>query len=176
MEERVLIHIPARHNRADGNNEQLSEKYWQLVEKYWNHVEDAVNRLEIANWNKVKIFSDSVCEVSELLWQIITDLAEKGSRHTQLILTLYNRGAQLCVTEDKDLFLSQKWSVKNRDPKIAQYINAQLLPGEIGILILGQSHTEWRFHLDQDIKVCLIFSEEDLANLRKEITEARTGR
>jgi len=189
---RRLIYFPIVHTLADmgGLGETVLQKNLQkfgsevLIDKYksietiWNYIEQIAEALPL-EWDKVRLYQDGlpVCGRER---EIVTDLAQAGSRNHQLLLRLLHKGATLMGTESAELLLleyqiarqalapegaaplSQKSPaaqssgadplLEHRDQFIAKRINETLLPGEAGILFLGLLHSLEGL-LDQDIGV-----------------------
>ncbi len=125
--------------------------------------------------DKVRIFQDGL-PVSGKEVEIVTKLAEKGSRNHALILSLMKKGARIMGTESAELLLEEyefekkllaapnpqqdrrsdiarsQDLVKRRDEFIAHRIDEALLEGETGLLFLGALHSPEHF-LDKDIEV-----------------------
>ncbi|MFU2207280.1 hypothetical protein [Solidesulfovibrio sp. C21] len=189
---RRLIYFPIVHTLADmgGLGKTVLQKNLQkfglkvLIDKYksiesiWSYTEQVAEVLPL-EWGKVRLYQDGlpVCGRER---EIVTDLAQAGSRNHQLLLRLIHKGATLMGTESAELLLleyqiarqalapegtvplSQKSPatqsrgadplLEHRDQFIAKRINETLLPGEVGILFLGMLHSLEGL-LDQDIGV-----------------------
>jgi hypothetical protein len=189
---RVLIYLPIVHTLADmgGLGENVAQKALQkfgekiysdknkAIDSIWSNIEQVVEALPL-DWDKVRLYQDGlpVCGRER---EIVTDLAQAGSRNHQLLLRLMHKGATLMGTESADLLVleyqlarqalaaegtarisegSQTTQtggddplLKRRDQYIAQRINETLKPGEVGILLLGMLHSLEAL-LDQDIGV-----------------------
>ena len=185
---RRLIYFPIVHNQADmgalsesvkrASVKKIGRVGWKrkldLIEQFWNEVEKAVEGLSIAP-NRVRIYQDGL-PVSGREADIVTELAEAGSRNHAVILRLMDRGAHLMGTESPELLLEEYETAKRRlesrnlpetkgyeglgnnsmlvrrDRFIAQRINETLRPGDLGIVFLGMLHSlePW---LAKDIRV-----------------------
>jgi hypothetical protein len=189
---RVLIYLPIVHTLADmgGLGETVSQKALQrlgrnkyldkglLIDEMWSKLEQVVDALPV-DWSKARLYQDGlpVCSREK---EIVTDLAQAGSRNHQLLLRLMHKGAVLMGTESVDLLLleyqlarqalaadgtarlSEKTHatkndgsdalLKRRDQYIAKRINETIKPGEVGILFLGMLHSLETL-LDKDIGV-----------------------
>ena len=108
--------------------------------------------------------------------EIVSELAESGSRNHRLLLQLQSRGARVMGTESPELLVEEYQLAKaslafgvtaedasrqrqlrdtvleKRDRFIADRINVTLGDGETGILFIGMLHSLSRF-LDSDIRV-----------------------
>ncbi|MHC1713326.1 MAG: hypothetical protein AB9872_14365 [Solidesulfovibrio sp.] len=189
---RILFYLPIVHTLADmgGLGEAVSQKALQklgkkkysdkseAIDEIWSKLEQVVDALPL-DWSKVRLYQDGlpVCSREK---EIVTDLAQAGSRNHQLLLRLMHKGAVLMGTESAELLvleyqlarqtleaegtarLSEKpHATKNdgsdallerRDQYIAKRINETIKPGEVGILFLGMLHTLEAL-LDKDIVV-----------------------
>lgn len=187
---RTLIYIPAWHNRIDWGIHEPAETYeneltaymrtmpdrfWQGAELFWDMVDEAFDSLHLDTVATVKIFSDSMWKTGAEEETFIRDLAKDGSRHMQIVVKLLERGATLEVTEEKSFFVNkdveEAWdiSLEARDTAIAHNINMRLKEGETGFLILGMSHKSWKKHLDPDVIVESLITEEDAEKLNEKI-------
>jgi len=189
---RKLIYIPAWHNRIDlgvdeavRENEGMSiflrwgmlDKYFRKAEIYWDIVDAALDRLDIDDWARIRVFSDSVYEVSAKVKTGVRELAQEGSRHMQIVMKLLARGAKLEVTEDKKLFVGKSKQelfdtpLDKRDRAIARSINKRLKNGEIGFLILGMSHKTFQQHLNLNVSLQALLTDKDIEKFAERIKE-----
>ena len=188
---RVLICVPIIHTQADMGalNEpiqrlkvkKLGKKIWErnleLVNNFWTEIEQATANLALP-YERVRLYQDGlpVCGRES---EIVTDLAQAGSRNHQLLLKLKEKGAVLMGTESAELLVEEYQLVKQvfaeemsrgsarqaaqgktlqdsllkrRDQFIGRRISQTLLTGETGLLFVGMLHSvePW---LDQDIQV-----------------------
>jgi hypothetical protein len=143
------------------------------VDKMWQEIEQTVESLPIAP-GKVRVYQDGlpVCDHER---QIVSDLAQAGSRNHKLLLRLESRGAIVMGTESPDLLVEeyrlattslasltasgarrhQQASaalLEKRDRDISRRIDTTLLNGETGILFLGMLHNV-QAYLAPDIQV-----------------------
>ena len=189
--ERTLVYIPIIHTQADmgglGPSFQRAKlsklgrqglaRHAGLVAKMWDQIERVVDNLPVVA-GKVRVYQDGlpVCGHEQ---QIVSQLAEAGSRNHRLLLRLQARGGVLMGTESGELLVEeyrlasailasggaeaparaearQKASrdalLEKRDLYIAARINATLAAGETGILFLGMLHAVNR-RLDPDVRV-----------------------
>jgi hypothetical protein len=143
------------------------------VDKMWQDIEETVESLPIVA-GKVRIYQDGlpVCGHES---QIVSDLAQAGSRNHKLLLRLASRGAILMGTESPELLVEeyhlattslaslpaasarhyQKASavlLEKRDRYISHRIDTTLRTSETGILFLGMLH-HVQAYLAADIEV-----------------------
>jgi len=170
-----IIHTPADMGALKGivqdvQISKLGRQGWQRslasVDKYWTRIETVVAGLPLCH-NKVRLYQDGLPECDGAA-EIVTELAEAGSRNHRLLLQLMNKGAMLTGTESAKFLLEEYRLMtqvfSSRDPKrierneartqaarqrlltqrdqhIAARINETLGPGETGILFLGALHS-----------------------------------
>ena len=188
---RTLIHIPIIHGEVDmgtlkesvyqASLQQLGVNDWKrkidFVDNLWNEIEKIIDELSLS-YEKVRIYQDGLPHCGMEV-KIVTDIAKKGSRNHQLLLSLMRKGATIMGTESiellieeynfvkqilaaeissdaaKDKVLHESLSdtlLKRRDQFIADRINNTLGTGETGILFLGMLHSIDEF-LAEDIRV-----------------------
>lgn len=187
---RTLIHLPIIHTQADMGALQESvaaatikkmgraglARKASAIHRVWDEIEAAIAALDLP-FDRVRLYQDGL-PVCGREAEIVTELAQAGSRNHQLLLRLMAQGAMLMGTESADLLVQEYQAAKQsltvrpprsagvaasrraandtllqrRDQFIAQRINDTLKPGETGILFLGMLHTLER-HLQPDIKV-----------------------
>ena len=187
---RTLIYLPIVHTQADmgalkesvaratvekTGRAGLSRKT-AAIDKIWTEIEGAIDALALA-FDRVRLYQDGL-PVCGREAEIVTELAQAGSRNHQLLLRLMAQGAVLMGTESGDL-LAQEYQLakqslaarppraagvaaprralsgallQRRDQFMAQRINDTLKCGETGILFLGMLHSLER-HLNPDVKV-----------------------
>jgi len=188
---RKLIYIPIIHGEADmgalkesiyqASLHKFGENEWKrkidFVDDLWFEIEKVVDELSLS-YEKVRIYQDGLplCGIEE---KIVTDIANKGSRNHQLLLSLMRKGATIMGTESKELLIEEYNFVKQilaeeistdadkdkalheslsdsllkrRDQFIADRINTTLGEGETGILFLGMLHSLDNL-LSEDIRV-----------------------
>jgi hypothetical protein len=184
---RTLISFPIVHTQADMGALQESvtratlEKAGRVglarktaaIDRIWTDIETAIDALALS-FDRVRLYQDGL-PVCGREAEIVTELAQAGSRNHQLLLRLMAQGAVLMGTEEGDLLVQEyqlaKQSLTTRPPRaaavaarrralsegllqrrdqfIAQRINATLKSGETGILFLGMLHSlERRLHPD----------------------------
>lgn len=188
---RVLICVPIIHTQADmgAMNEpiqrlkvkKLGKRIWErnleLVNNFWTEIEQATENLALF-YQRVRVYQDGlpVCGRES---EIVTDLAQAGSRNHRLLLKLKEKGAVLMGTESAELLVEEYQLVKQvfademsrgsarraaqgkkmqdslltrRDQFIGRRISQTLLRGETGLLFVGMLHSvePW---LDQDIEM-----------------------
>jgi hypothetical protein len=187
---RRLISIPLLHTQVDMGTLAPSLERMKLsqmgrqglsrsaraADQYWEEIERFVEDFPVVA-GKVRIYQDGlpVCGHEQ---EIVTRLANAGSRNHQLLVRLQARGAVLMGTESPELLLEeyrlataalgpstlrtarreerQKLArdgvLQSRDRFIAQRINTTLAHGETGILLLGMLHAPEPY-LEPDIEV-----------------------
>jgi hypothetical protein len=187
---RTLLYFPIVHTQADMGvlkdsvtratlekvgRAGLSRKM-AAINQIWSEIEHAIDALALPV-DRVRLYQDGlpVCGQES---EIVTELAQSGSRNHQLLLRLMAKGAILMGTESGDLLVQEYHMAKQsltarrpraaavagarqvvsdtllnrRDQFIAQRINDTLKPGETGILFLGMLHAVERY-LEPDVQV-----------------------
>ncbi len=187
---RTLIYLPIIHTQADMGALQGSvaaatiakvgraglARKASAIDRVWTEIESAIVALDL-QFNRLRLYQDAL-PVCGREAEIVTELAQAGSRNHQLLLRLMAQGAILMGTESSDLLVQEYQLAKQsltgqpprsagvaakrlaandnllqrRDQFIAQRINDTLKPGETGILFLGMLHALERY-LQPDIKV-----------------------
>ena len=191
MDKRELIYIPIVHTAKDMGDlsdsirqaavkvlgKQSLKQKDQLVNQIWTAIEQAIDALELP-FEKVRLYQDGL-PICGREMEIVTDLANNGSRNHRLLEQLIRKGAVLMGTESAELLLEEyrliKQTVsgrhggkgsqtpcdlhkkadillKKRDHFIAQRINNTLGPGETGIVFLGMLH-DLEGLVDKKIKI-----------------------
>ena len=185
---RKLVYIPIIHTAADMGTLAASIRGKKLsmvgrqglarnvaaVEKMWDKIERVASRLPLTP-GTVRVYQDGlpICQHEQ---EIVSELAESGSRNHRLLLQLQSRGARVMGTESPELLVEEYQLAKaslasgvtaeddsrqrqlrdtvleKRDRFIADRINVTLGDGETGILFLGMLHSLAQF-LDSDIRV-----------------------
>jgi hypothetical protein len=185
---RTLVYIPIIHTVADMGTLGASIRGKKLpmlgrqglsrnaavVEKMWDEIERVAARLPVAP-GSVRVYQDGlpICQHER---EIVSELAESGSRNHRLLLQLQSRGARVMGTESPELLVEEYQLAKasltsgataveasrqhqvrdtvleKRDRFIADRINATLSDGETGIVFIGMLHSLTQF-LDSDIRV-----------------------
>jgi hypothetical protein len=146
------------------------------IEQIWTEIEAAIAALPLS-FDRVRLYQDGLPVCGREV-EIVTELAQAGSRNHQLLLRLMARGAVLMGTESGELLVqeyqlarqslaagspraagvaaalraSSDPLLQRRDQFIAQRINDTLTDGETGILFLGMLHALERY-LNPDVKV-----------------------
>ena len=146
------------------------------IDQIWTEIEAAIDALPLS-FDRVRLYQDGL-PVCGREAEIVTELAQAGSRNHQLLLRLMAQGAVLMGTESGDLLVQEyqlaKQSLTTRPPRaagvaasrralseallqrrdqfMAQRINETLKHGETGILFLGMLHSLERY-LHPDVKV-----------------------
>ncbi len=187
---RTLIYFPIVHTQADMGALKESvaratlEKVGRAglarktaaIDKIWTEIEAAIDALALS-FDRVRLYQDGL-PVCGREAEIVTELAQAGSRNHQLLLRLMAQGAVLMGTESGDLLVQEyqlaRQSLTTRPPRaagvaasrralseallqrrdqfMAQRINDTLKDGETGILFLGMLHSVEQY-LQPDVKV-----------------------
>jgi hypothetical protein len=187
---RPLIHFPIAHTQADmgGLKESIARATLEkagraglarktaAIDQIWTDIEAAIDTLPLP-FDRVRLYQDGL-PVCGREAEIVTELAQAGSRNHQLLLRLMAQGAVLMGTESGDLLVQEyqlaKQSLTTRPPRaagvaatrralsdallqrrdqfMAQRINETLKSGETGILFLGMLHSV-EGYLHPDVKV-----------------------
>jgi len=187
---RTLIYLPIVHTQDDMGAMKESvaratlEKVGRAglarktaaIDKLWTEIEAAIEALALS-FDRVRLYQDGL-PVCGREAEIVTELAQAGSRNHQLLLRLMAQGAVLMGTESGELLVQEyqsarqslttrppraagvaaanrAWSdalLKRRDQFMAQRINETLTSGETGILFLGMLHSLEQY-LNPDVKV-----------------------
>lgn len=145
-----------------------------VVGKMWEKIEGVVARLPL-NEVTVRVYQDGLPVCGHEL-EIVSEMAEAGSRNHRLLLKLEARGATLMGTESPELLVKEyqlateeyapmatgrtdirqrqlrDTLLKMRDRFVADRINRTLDVGESGILFMGMLHAVTQY-LDSDIRV-----------------------
>ena len=178
--QRVLVYIPIVHTETDMGGlsgpvqraalRLMGLKAWRrksrTVDSIWTEIERAIDRLGLG-YERVRLYQDGLAVCGREI-EIVTDLAEKGSRNHCLLLKLIEKGASLMGTESAELLLEEYEHAKRaaavqktggalrapplessngaslldrRDRFIAARINGTLCTGETGVLFLGMLHS-----------------------------------
>jgi hypothetical protein len=187
---RTLIYFPIIHTQADmgGLQESVARatlkkmgraglaRKTEAIDQTWTEIEAAIDALPLS-FDRVRLYQDGL-PVCGRETEIVTELAQAGSRNHQLLLRLMAQGAGLMGTEEGDLLVQEyqlacqslttpppraaglaaarralsQALLQRRDQFIARRIHETLKPGETGILFLGMLHSLERY-LHPDVKV-----------------------
>ena len=187
---RTLIYFPIVHTQADMGALKESvaratlEKVGRAglarktaaIDQIWTEIEAAIDALPLS-FDRVRLYQDGL-PVCGREAEIVTELAQAGSRNHQLLLRLMAQGAVLMGTESGDLLVQEyqlaRQSLTTRPPRaagvaaasrafseallqrrdqfMARRINDTLKHGETGILFLGMLHS-LEGYLNPDVKV-----------------------
>jgi hypothetical protein len=187
---RTLIYLPIVHTQADMGalKESVARATMEktgraglarkaaAIDQIWTEIEAAIDALTLS-FDRVRLYQDGL-PVCGREGEIVTELAQAGSRNHQLLLRLMAHGAVLMGTESGDLLVQEyqlaRQSLTARPPRaagvaasrrvlsdtllqrrdqfMAQRINDTLKSGETGILFLGMLHSLERY-LNRDVKV-----------------------
>ena len=187
---RTLIYFPIVHTQADmgafkesvaratlekAGRTGLARKT-AAIDQIWTEIEAAIDALALS-FDRVRLYQDGLPVCGREV-EIVTELAQAGSRNHQLLVRLMAQGAVLMGTESGDLLVQEyqlaKQSLTIRPPRaagvaaarralseallqrrdqfMAQRLNDTLKDGETGILFLGMLHSLERY-LQPDVKV-----------------------
>jgi len=200
---KTLIYVPIIHSGADMGSlaeemnsksvSELGETVWQkhteTVNAYWDAIEAYFENLEISvTW--LKIYQDGLFADGDMAMKIIGEGIKAGSKNSEVVSHLLNRGAILIRTEDFNMVKAEydgiqsilqsknKWLklfhllrykilkpvlLNRRDKYIAGRINSTLEKGETGILFIGAYHNVVK-RLPGDIEVIEV---KEIAKIRK---------
>jgi hypothetical protein len=187
---RTLIYFPIVHTQADMGALKESvtratlEKMGRAglshktaaIGKIWTETEAAIDTVALS-FNRVRLYQDGLPVCGREI-EIVTELAQAGSRNHQLFLRLMAQGAVLMGTESADLLVQEYQLARQtlttpppraagvaasrqalsgdllerRDQFMAQRLNETLKCGETGILFLGMLHS-LEGYLNRDIQV-----------------------
>jgi hypothetical protein len=185
-----LIYFPIVHTQADMGALKESvarvtlEKVGRAglarktaaIDQIWTEIEAAIDILALS-FDRVRLYQDGL-PVCGREADIVTELAQAGSRNHQLLLRLMAQGAVLMGTEEGNLLMQEyqlaRQSLTTRPPRaaglaasrratsqallqrrdqfIARRINETLQSDETGILFLGMLHQVGQY-LAPDVKV-----------------------
>ncbi len=185
---RRLVYIPIIHSLADMGALGASVQRVKLsalgrqglahnaavVEKMWEQIERVATSLKMTP-GRARVYQDGlpVCGHER---EIVSELAQAGSRNHGLLLKLQAGGAVLMGTESPELLVEEYQQagaalaggggarakmrqtrlhdtlLERRDRYIADRINGTLGAGESGVLFIGMLHEVTRY-LDSDIDV-----------------------
>lgn len=200
---RKLIYVPIIHSVADmgtmgeelkrksvsGLGENIWQKHTDTVNGYWAAIESYFENNELYV-KGIKIYQDGMFVDGEMAMKLIGDGVKSGSKNSEIVLKLINRGAVLIKTEDfkmvkaeydgLQLIIKSKSNIKKliqlvryklmkpillrrRDRFIAATIDETLEPNETGILFIGAYHKVLK-KLPKDITVIEL---KEVAKIRK---------
>lgn len=200
---RKLIYVPIIHSVADmgtlgdelkrksvsGLGENLWQKHTDTVNGYWSAIESYFESSELYV-KGIKIYQDGMFVDGEIAMKLIGDGVKSGSKNSEIVLNLINRGAILVKTEDfkmvkaeydgLQLIIKSKSNIKKlvqlvrykmmkpillrrRDRFIAAIIDETLGQDETGILFIGAYHKVIK-KLPNDITVIEL---KEIAKIRK---------
>ncbi len=200
---RTLIYVPIIHSSTDMGSlgkelEHVNvsragidkwQKHTNTVNDFWKTIESYFEKLDIKN-KAVKVYQDGMFADGKMAMTIINEGIKSGSKNSEIILKLINRGAILIKTEDfkivkeeYDGFQSVLKSKNNfhklllllrykilkpvflfrRDKFIARTIAETLGADETGILFIGAFHNIIK-KLPKDI---IVVQLKEIAKIRK---------
>ncbi len=200
---RTLIYVPIIHSSADMGSlgkelknksvSELGENKWQkhtdTVNGYWVAIESFFENIDIYI-KGIKIYQDGMFVDGEIAMKIIGEGIKSGSKNSEIVSKLIDRGAILIKTEDfkmvkdeydglqsilksktniKKLFLLLRYKISKpiflirRDKFIAGRIAETLGRNETGILFIGAYHNIMK-RLPKDITVIEL---KEIAKIRK---------
>jgi len=160
---------------------KLGKRRWERnvsqIGQLWSQIEQGIDKL-VLPYKRVRIYQDGLPVCGREL-EIVTELANAGSRNHRLLLRLRDKGAMIMGTESSELLVEEyqfvkeefatgkaeaslrseaRWKalrdllLKRRDEYIARRISDTLRAGETGLLFLGMLHSI-RPWLDKDVRV-----------------------
>ncbi len=176
MTSRTLLYFPIVHSQLDMGAlsesvrkvtlQKLGERVWRqkinLVKRFWSDVENILNKLTLS-YAQTRVYQDGL-PVCGKEFDIVTELAKKGSPNHQILVHLMEKGATVMGTESAELLIEEYHLIKRiletgdvkdaiaietrqksasdlllkkRDEFIAARIDQTLQQGETGILFLG---------------------------------------
>lgn len=200
---RTLIYVPIIHSVADmgslggelerktvsGLGEHKWQKHTDTVNGYWGVIESYFENIDISV-KGIKIYQDGMFVDGEMAMKLIGDGVKSGSKNSEIVSKLINRGAILIKTEDFKMvkaeydglqsFLKSKTNIKKlfqllrykiskpiflrrRDRFIVATIDETLGQNETGILFIGAYHNVAK-RLPKDIKVIEL---KEISKIRK---------
>jgi len=189
---RTLTYIPIIHSVADmgtlgeelkhksvsGLGEDLWQNHTDTVNGYWEAIDSYFGNID-QNLKGTKIYQDGMFVDGEIAMKLIADGVKSGSKNSEIVSKLINRGAILVKTEDfkmvkaeydeLQLILKSKSRIKKlihlvkykilkpillrkRDRFITATIDKTLEQNETGILFIGAYHNVMK-KLPKDITV-----------------------
>ena len=205
---RTLIYVPIIHSFADMGTlsdelkrnsvsvlgENLWQKHTNTVNGYWEAIESYFVNIDLSI-KGIKIYQDGMFVDGDMALKLIRDGVKSGSKNSEIVLNLINRGAVLIKTEDfkmvKDEYdglqsiIKSKFYVnkliqllrykvlksillRRRDNFIAAIINETLEQNETGILFIGAYHNVIK-RLHKDITVVELKEVEQIRKYQKMI-------
>ena len=200
---RTLIYVPIIHSIADMGTlgdelkrnsvsvlgENLSQKHTDTVNGYWEAIESYFENSDLY-FKGIKLYQDGMFVDGEMAMKLIRDGVKSGSKNSEIVSNLINRGAIVVKTEDfkmvKDEYDGLQSVIKSkininkliqllrykilkpillrrRDRFIAATINETLEQNETGILFIGAYHNVIK-RLSKDITVVEL---KEVAKIRK---------
>jgi hypothetical protein len=121
---RTLIYLPIVHTQADmgalkesvarANLEKVGRAGWSrktaAIDQIWTAIEATIDALALS-FDRVRLYQDGL-PVCGREAEIVTELAQAGSRNHQLLLRLMAQGAVLMGTESGELLVQEYQSAK----------------------------------------------------------------
>ena len=121
---RYLLHIPIIHSQAEMGSlsptiqamkvRKLGTKGWErnvsLIDGIWTQIDQTIDSWSLP-YEKVRLYQDGLPVCGREL-EIVSELAQAGSRNHQLLLRLRGRGAILMGTESADLLVREYRLIK----------------------------------------------------------------
>lgn len=205
---RILIYVPIIHSFADMGTlgdelkrksvsvlgEDLWQKHTDTVNGYWEAIESYFENSDLY-FKGIKIYQDGMFVDGEMALKLIRDGVKSGSKNSEIVSNLINRGAVLTKTEDfkmvKDEYDGLQSIIKSkininkliqllrykilktillrrRDRFIAATIDETLELNETGILFIGAYHNVIK-RLPKDIIVVELKEVEKIRKYQKTI-------
>jgi hypothetical protein len=205
---RKLIYVPIIHSVADmgtmgdelkrksvsGLGENVWQKHTETVVGYWEAIESYFENSDLYV-RGIKIYQDGMFVDGEMAMKLIRDGVKSGSKNSEIVSNLIDRGAILMKTEDfkmvKDEYdglqsiMKSKTNIRKlihllrykllkpiflrrRDRFIAATIDETLESNETGILFIGAYHNVMNW-LPKDITVIELKEVEKIRKYQKAI-------
>jgi hypothetical protein len=200
---RTLIYVPIIHSIADmgsmgeelkrksisGFQESEWQKHIDTINGYWEAIESYFENIDIYI-RGTKIYQDGMFVDGEMALKFVSEGVKSGSKNSEILSNLIDRGAILIKTEDFEMvkaeydglqsilksknnikkllillrykFLKSKF-LKRRDKFIADRIDKTLDQNETGILFIGAYHNVMK-RLPKDI---IVIELKEIAKIRK---------
>ncbi|MCX6340079.1 MAG: hypothetical protein NTX71_09220 [Candidatus Aureabacteria bacterium] len=189
-----LLYVPVLHTHRESEDIVFSLKasgggkhadkpgneYDKSVKDMWDGIYKKIHETQVV-FSSMRIYQDSlpVCGMER---EVVSKLAEKGSRNHQLILDLLNNGARIEGTEDQQLLIKEydcltrfiasahdhaaaleryraesAELMKQRDEFIAGRIKSTLQDGEAPLVFMGVRHGLEELLKDDFIIIYIIY-------------------
>lgn len=164
--DRFLYVAPIVHSPKDmgilRHRMKVSKEYWEAATEYWAKVGESISGIKKID----KVYQDGLPDVSEKRVNIVVSQAQTpnykilrqlksqgaliiGTEDPAACMREFNLRQQIEYPEDEDAWAEAKMAYHNEQPEllekrdeyIARRIKEDLLPGETGILFIGEGHS-----------------------------------